>query len=49
MKRRPIATWILYLVTLLGFAYLFVPLVTIAIFTFNAPEGRFNTSWQVFT
>jgi spermidine/putrescine transport system permease protein len=49
MKKRPLGTWILYIVTILGFAYLFVPIITIAIFTFNEPEGRFNTTWQQFT
>ena len=49
MRKRPLGTWILYIVTILGFAYLFVPIVTIAIFTFNEPEGRFNTTWQQFT
>lgn len=48
-SRRPWATWLLYGVTLLGFAYLFVPLVTIVVFTFNEPRGKFNTSWQKFT
>lgn len=49
MKRRPLGTWILYVTVVLGFGYLFVPLVTIAVFTFNDPAGRFNTSWQGFT
>lgn len=49
MKRRPLGTWILYATVVLGFGYLFVPLVTIAVFTFNDPAGRFNTSWQGFT
>ena len=47
--RRPWGTYVLYLVTLLGFVYLFVPLVTIAVFSFNKPEGRFNTKWNEFT
>jgi len=29
--------------------YLFVPLVTIAIFTFNEPTTKFNTRWESFT
>jgi spermidine/putrescine transport system permease protein len=49
MTRRPLGTWLLYLVTALGFAYLFVPLVTIAVFTFNQPSGKFNTAWERFT
>ena len=47
--RRPLGTWLLYLVTVLGMGYLFVPLITIAVFTFNRPVGRFNTEWQSFT
>lgn len=49
MTKRPLGTWVLNIVTILGFAYLFVPLVTIGIFTFNEPTGKFNTSWQGFT
>lgn len=41
-----IALWV---VTIFGFAYLFIPLLTIAVFSFNDPEGRFNTSWSGFT
>ena len=34
----------------LGFAYLFIPLITIAVFSFNDPGGnRFNTEWNGFT
>jgi spermidine/putrescine transport system permease protein len=49
MKKRPLGTWVLYIVTVIGFGYLFVPLVTIAVFTFNEPTGKFNTRWQGFT
>jgi spermidine/putrescine transport system permease protein len=49
MTKRPLGTWILYIVTVLGFGYLFVPLVTITVFTFNKPTGKFNTTWQSFT
>lgn len=49
MRRRGPGTWFLYVVTVLGFGYLFIPLVTIAVFTFNEPAGRFNTAWQKFT
>jgi spermidine/putrescine transport system permease protein len=49
VTKRPLGTWVLYIVTLLGFVYLFVPLATIAIFSFNEPAGKFNTSWQRFT
>jgi spermidine/putrescine transport system permease protein len=49
MRKHPLGTWILYAITILGLCYLMVPLVTIAIFTFNEPAGKFNTSWQSFT
>ncbi len=49
MNRKPLGTWMLYVVTALGFVYLFIPLVTIAVFTFNKPTGKFNTAWQEFT
>lgn len=49
MSRVRAGTVVLWIVTILGFAYLFVPLVTIAVFTFNEPKGRFNTSWNGFT
>jgi spermidine/putrescine transport system permease protein len=47
--RRPWGTYALYVATALGFLYLFIPLITIAVFSFNDPEGRFNTSWSGFT
>ena len=31
------------------FVYLFIPLVTIAVFTFNEPTTKFNTTWEGFT
>jgi len=39
---------------LAGFAvcvyiYLFLPLINIVVFTFNAPKGRYNLSWDGFT
>ena len=49
MKRRwgTIALWV---VTALGFVYLFVPIITIAAFSFNDPgKSKFNTSWNAFT
>jgi spermidine/putrescine transport system permease protein len=49
MSKRPLGTWVLYIITALGFVYLFVPLVTIAVFTFNEPTGKFNTAWNRFT
>ena len=48
--RRPWGTYLLWIVTILGFAYLFIPLITIIVFTFNNPGGsKFNTSWNAFT
>ena len=37
----------LWVVTILGFAYLFVPLITIVVFTFNNPGSKFNTDVEV--
>jgi spermidine/putrescine transport system permease protein len=48
MRRGP-GTYVLYVVTALGMVYLFIPLVTIAIFTFNEPTTKFNTRWEGFT
>lgn len=47
--RRPWGTYVLWAVTVGGFLYLFIPLITIAVFSFNEPQGRFNTEWQQFT
>jgi spermidine/putrescine transport system permease protein len=47
--RRPWGTYLLWVVTILGFAYLFIPLITIVVFSFNNPSGKFNTTWQGFT
>lgn len=47
--RRPWGTYVLYLVTALGMLYLFVPLFTIARFTFNEPASNYNTEWNKFT
>jgi spermidine/putrescine transport system permease protein len=47
--RRPWGTYLLWVVTILGFAYLFIPLITIVVFTFNSPAGKFNTEWRAFT
>jgi spermidine/putrescine transport system permease protein len=47
--RRPWGTYALYVVTVLGFLYLFIPLITIAVFSFNDPSGRFNIEWEGFT
>jgi spermidine/putrescine transport system permease protein len=47
--RRPWGTYLLWVVTILGFAYLYIPLITIVVFSFNDPSGKFNTTWQGFT
>jgi len=47
--RRPWGTYLLWFVTILGFAYLFIPLITIVVFTFNDPGSKFNTEWKSFT
>lgn len=33
----------------LGFLYLFAPIVVIVLFSFNKPKGKFNLVWQGFT
>jgi spermidine/putrescine transport system permease protein len=50
-RRKPIrpGTVILWIVSMAVFAYLFIPLITIAVFTFNDPTTKFNTSWEGFT
>jgi spermidine/putrescine transport system permease protein len=47
-RTRP-GTIVLYVVTVLGMLYLFIPLVTIALFSFNEPETKRNTTWHKFT
>lgn len=49
MKKRNIGTIALWVVSILVFAYLFVPLITIVVFTFNKPTTKFNTTWEGFT
>ena len=50
MKARPrLGTVALYVVSAAVFVYLFIPLVTIAVFTFNKPTTKFNTTWESFT
>lgn len=47
--RRPWGTYVLYVITGLGFLYLFIPLASIAAYTFNKPSSNYNTSWNEFT
>src|SRR6478609_3303255 len=48
-KRRSKGSLALWIVVILGMLYLFIPLITIAVFTFNDPTGKFNTTWEGFT
>jgi spermidine/putrescine transport system permease protein len=47
--RLKLGTVILWLTAAAVFVYLFIPLVTIALFTFNDPTTKFNTTWEGFT
>jgi spermidine/putrescine transport system permease protein len=42
-------TILLWIVAMGALVYLFVPLITIVIFTFNDPTTKFNTTWEGFT
>jgi spermidine/putrescine transport system permease protein len=33
----------------LGLLYIFLPILVIVIFSFNAPKGKYNIKWQGFT
>ena len=48
-KRFKPGTVALWVVSGLVLVYLFIPLVTIAVFTFNEPTTKFNTTWEGFT
>ncbi len=48
-RRTPFGTHALRIVTVLGLLYLFIPLATIALFSFNKPETKINTVWSGFT
>ena len=47
--RRPWGSYVLYVFTGLGILYLLLPLISIAVLSFNQPAGRRNTSWNAFT
>ena len=49
MTRFKPGTVALWIVSAAVFVYLFIPLITIAVFTFNEPTGKFNTVWEGFT
>ena len=44
-----LGTIALWVVSAAVFAYLFIPLITIVVFTFNDPTTKFNTTWEGFT
>jgi spermidine/putrescine transport system permease protein len=46
---RRLATWALNGWAVLGFVFLFAPIVVIIAFSFNRPEGKFNFVWNEFT
>lgn len=48
-SRFKLGTVTLWVVSAGVLVYLFIPLVTIAIFTFNDPTTKFNTTWEGFT
>lgn len=47
--RRPWGTYVLYVVAVLGFLYLFIPLFTILQYSFNDQSGKRNLDWNGFT
>jgi spermidine/putrescine transport system permease protein len=50
MRARPkLGTVVLWITSIAVFVYLFIPLITIAVFTFNEPTTKFNTTWEGFT
>lgn len=44
-----VGRWALNGVAVVGFVYLFLPIVVIVAFSFNDPAGRFNIIWRRFT
>jgi spermidine/putrescine transport system permease protein len=44
-----VRTWILGAWAALAVLYLFIPIFIVVVFSFNAPKGRFNFTWQGFT
>ncbi len=41
--------WGITAIAVVGFVYLFVPIVVIVLFSFNQPSGKFNIIWREFT
>lgn len=48
-RSAKLRTWGLGIWTLGAIAFLLIPIVIIIVFSFNAPKGRFNFTWQGFT
>ena len=48
-RRTPWGTIALWIVSMGALVYLFIPLTTIFVFTFNNPTTKFNTTWESFT
>jgi spermidine/putrescine transport system permease protein len=46
---RRLGPWVLWLWAGAVLLYLFLPILVIVLFSFNAPEGRFNFVWQGFS
>src|SRR5918992_1380125 len=42
-------TWALGIWSALALLYLFIPVLIVALFSFNDPRGRFNFTWEGFT
>ncbi len=48
-RRGRIGRILLNAYAVVGFAYLFLPIAVIVLFSFNKPKGKFNIVWQEFT
>ena len=48
-RRQRVGQRVINTIAGLGLAYIFLPILVIVIFSFNAPKGKFNIKWQGFT
>jgi ABC-type spermidine/putrescine transport system permease subunit II len=46
---KPLGGWALGLCSALTYDLLYAPIAVTVLFSFNAPQGRFNLVWQGFT
>ena len=46
---RWIRRHLLAVIAIAVLAYLFIPILIVAVLSFNQPSGRFNTSWNAFS